>query len=298
MRGIINRIFLIICLCGLLVVTACGRIASDGGASMIQPSEASIQPQQATSAVDSLESDPYPGPGLDDAVGLTPTLNLDAYPDTNMESIEIAIPSGTSEAYPAPDLESRSTNSTAGGAYPEPGESLPTSTLASTWLSTGSNTAPPSITPINSTSTTAERPFLTLTPSVQNPTQLISSSQSISATQTATPSLVRTQLEASDPSSFQLASGEVQFVEFFAYWSPISQSMAPVVYRLEDRYKGSIRFVYLDTDDPANDLFRRLIGDRLPPIFYLLDGEGNVVGEWGGYVMEEIFSQAFEAVVQ
>jgi thiol-disulfide isomerase/thioredoxin len=110
--------------------------------------------------------------------------------------------------------------------------------------------------------------------------------------------LVRTQLEASDPTSFQLASGQVQFVEFFAFWSPLSQSMAPVVFRLEDRYKDRIYFVYLDIDDPANDLFKHLIDNRLPPIYYLVDGEGNVLGEWSGYVMEETFTAVFETVLQ
>lgn len=33
-----------------------------------------------------------------------------------------------------------------------------------------------------------------------------------------TPRPVRTELEASDPGSVQLAAGKVQFVEFFAFW--------------------------------------------------------------------------------
>ena len=74
--------------------------------------------------------------------------------------------------------------------------------------------------------------------------------------------------------------------------------MAPVIFRLEDRYDDRINFVFLDIDDPANDLFKQLIDDRLPPIFYLIDGGGNVLGEWSGYVREEIFGTAIEAALQ
>jgi thiol-disulfide isomerase/thioredoxin len=108
--------------------------------------------------------------------------------------------------------------------------------------------------------------------------------------------LVRTRLQATDPRTFEIISGQYQLVEFFAFWSTISKSMAPVVYSLEDRYQDQIRFVYLDIDDPANSLFRSLIGSRLPPLFFLLDGQGNVVKEWVGYVSAEEFESVFASL--
>ncbi len=119
------------------------------------------------------------------------------------------------------------------------------------------------------------------------------SSAQPTATPTPIPGVVRTQLKASDPTEFSLTAGETQLVEFFAFWSPISQSMAPVMYILEDRYQNRIHFFYLDIDDPANNLYKTLLGDRLPPVFFLLDGEGNVLHEWQGYIKAEDFEASF-----
>jgi thiol-disulfide isomerase/thioredoxin len=107
---------------------------------------------------------------------------------------------------------------------------------------------------------------------------------------------VRTRIRATDPRTFEIISGQPQFVEFFAYWSKTSQSMAPVVHALEDGYDDRIRFVYLDIDDPQNSLFKSLIDDRLPPLFFLLDGQGNVLGEWQGFVSAAEFESAFAAL--
>jgi thiol-disulfide isomerase/thioredoxin len=109
--------------------------------------------------------------------------------------------------------------------------------------------------------------------------------------------VVRTRIEATDPRTFQTVAGQPQLVEFFAYWDTVSLSMAPVVHVLEDRYQDRIRFVYLDIDDPANNLFSTLIGSRLPPLFFLLDEQGNVVEAWRGYVEAEDFERAFASVL-
>ena len=119
----------------------------------------------------------------------------------------------------------------------------------------------------------------------------------VSATLTPTPGRVRTQLEASDPKDFRLAAGKIQLVEFFAFWSPISKSMAPGIYTLEDRYQVSITFAYLDIDDPANSLYKTLLGNRLPPVFFLLDGQGNVLHEWKGFVKADEFVGVFDTLV-
>jgi thiol-disulfide isomerase/thioredoxin len=118
----------------------------------------------------------------------------------------------------------------------------------------------------------------------------------ITATLTATPGLVRTQLEASDSHDFTLASGQTQLVEFFAFWSLESKSMAPVMYALEDKYHDRIHFVYLDIEDPANSLFKTLLHDQLLPVFFLLDGEGKITHEWEGLVKTEDFESIFSSM--
>jgi thiol-disulfide isomerase/thioredoxin len=291
MWGSINRFLLIIGLTGLMILSSCEKPNSEDGAYLPHPTETQGVSRQATVPVESMDSDPYPAPGNVNRQGIEPTQILSAYPDSNVESDFITDPSGTSSAYPAPDTIPYLQTTPVLGAYPEPSSSGATDNPSS-------GTGDVSNTPTIATPTSLQNPILVQTQRAQVPSQTIDATQPISATPTATPPLVRTQLEASDPSSFQLASGQVQFVEFFAFWSPLSQSMAPVVFRLEDRYQGRINFVYLDIDDPANDLFKQLIDDRLPPIYYLVDGEGNVLGEWSGYVMEGTFTATIESVIQ
>jgi len=120
----------------------------------------------------------------------------------------------------------------------------------------------------------------------------------LTSTATATMGLLSTRLVATDPKSFQVASGELQLVEFFAFWSPASQSMAPVMNVLEQRLEDRLRFVYLDIDDPANSLYKTLLSNRLPPVFFLLDGTGSVVQEWQGYIELDKFEAAIAEALQ
>lgn len=73
--------------------------------------------------------------------------------------------------------------------------------------------------------------------------------------------------------------------------------MAPIVHGLEAKYHGQIGFVYLDIDDPATEPFKKQFGFRYQPHFVLLDGAGNVLGQWFGMVEEATFTEAFEAAL-
>lgn len=166
-------------------------------------------------------------------------------------------------------------------SYPEPGTS-PQPTPNVVTLDAYPPINPPSI-PL---------PSITVQPMLQ--TTLLPQEITVSSTlqptiteviSTPTP-IIFTQIIASDPAAFKLASGMPQFVEFFAYWCPLCRSMAPVVHVLEFRYSGKIRFVYLDIDNPANDTFKKTLGFSSPPQFFLLDGQGNTINEWIGYVDE------------
>ena len=70
--------------------------------------------------------------------------------------------------------------------------------------------------------------------------------------------------------------------------------MAPVVHGLEAEYSGKINFAFLDADDPATEPFRQMFGFRVQPEYYLVDGQGQVIQKWVGFVMEDDFKTAFD----
>ena len=74
--------------------------------------------------------------------------------------------------------------------------------------------------------------------------------------------------------------------------------MAPMVHGLEAKYYGRIQFTYLDADDPRTDDFQRTLGFYYQPEVYLLDGEGNVLKKWVGYVAEADFEEVFAQYLQ
>jgi hypothetical protein len=69
--------------------------------------------------------------------------------------------------------------------------------------------------------------------------------------------------------------------------------MAPIVHGLEAKYHGQINFAFLDVDDPLTEPFRKELGFRFQPAFYLLDAEGNVLKQWLGFVPAEEFEAEF-----
>jgi thioredoxin-related protein len=74
--------------------------------------------------------------------------------------------------------------------------------------------------------------------------------------------------------------------------------MAPIVHGLEAEYAGRIRFAYLDASDPETSEFQRALGFRVQPEFYLLDGEGNVLYQWFGFVPERDFRAQFDLALE
>jgi hypothetical protein len=73
--------------------------------------------------------------------------------------------------------------------------------------------------------------------------------------------------------------------------------MAPIVHGLEGEYTGKIKFVYLNIDDPGNDAFKRELGYRVQPHFYLLDGNGKIIQQWLGRVSVDDFRTAFDTAI-
>ena len=67
---------------------------------------------------------------------------------------------------------------------------------------------------------------------------------------------------------------------------------------LEAEYYDRIDFTYLDIDDPMNDQFKRALGYQYQPHLFLLDGEGNILGQWVGRTSAEELGSAFQGALQ
>ena len=65
---------------------------------------------------------------------------------------------------------------------------------------------------------------------------------------------------------------------------------------LEAKYAGQVDFVYLDIDDPNTTPFKSQLGYRYQPHLFLLDGAGNVLMQWAGFVGEEDLDSALQSV--
>ena len=68
--------------------------------------------------------------------------------------------------------------------------------------------------------------------------------------------------------------------------------MAPVVHGLEAKYTSQMNFVYLDIDDSRNDTFKQSLGYVYQPHIFLLDGNGNIIEQWVGFVSGETLEAA------
>ena len=73
--------------------------------------------------------------------------------------------------------------------------------------------------------------------------------------------------------------------------------MKPIVHGLEAKYGDRIQFTYLDIDDPNTGDLKHALGYRVQPHIFLLEGGGNVVRQWLGFVSEEEFVSVFEQVL-
>ena len=67
---------------------------------------------------------------------------------------------------------------------------------------------------------------------------------------------------------------------------------------LEAKWSDKIQFTYLDIDDPNAASLKQALGYRVQPHLFLLDGEGQVVKEWLGFVAESDFIAEFDKVLQ
>lgn len=223
----------------------------------------------------------YPAPGQAGIVTQTPLVMAS---ETTM--VITTLNSETQAPYPPPATTIAVSSPTTVGAYPNPQT-----------VSTPFSPYPGPATPVASPQPTTNP---TSTQALPTATEAPPASPTVTATPTAIPTriFIRTEIIPTDPNTFQAISGRAQLVEFFAFWSPLSRSMAPVVHLLEDQYDDRVNFIYLDIDDPLNSLYKGLMGNQLPPVFFLLDAQGVVQNEWIGYVSEIELENAIQQAAQ
>ncbi len=258
-------------------------------------------PQTAPSAYpapDVMLSSPtaaYPAPAQPETILVTPSPSLAAPVSaaTSPAPYPLSTPPAATEipasAYPGPQAADNFTPTPL--AYPDP-----------------QATASPGL-PLQAASPTTSPypgPAQTLTPA-QQVTQTPGLTQPASGSATATlivdtptptlsPTVVRTVFKPSDPADFKLVSDKPQLVTFYAIWAPDSEVMAPVIYNLEGRYGERVGFVYLDLDALGNSMFKEMLKSKLPPAFFLLSSQGEVIRYWSGRVALEELDSAIRTI--
>lgn len=73
--------------------------------------------------------------------------------------------------------------------------------------------------------------------------------------------------------------------------------MAPIVHGLEVEFFGEANFIYLNIEDDANDKFKKQLGYRYQPHFFLIDEEGEIIQQWLGPVPEGELRGAIKSAV-
>jgi thiol-disulfide isomerase/thioredoxin len=102
---------------------------------------------------------------------------------------------------------------------------------------------------------------------------------------------------ASDPISFNIASGKYQLVELMAFWCEECRDLNPILKGLEKEWGDKVNFVFLNVDDPLNsENLNKLSRFNVVPQLVLLDGDGKIVKEWVGSVPAETIQKELEAL--
>jgi thiol-disulfide isomerase/thioredoxin len=218
----------------------------------------------------SIETTPSPGTGTLSPVSPGDSNPIPSSTDDRYTTQTVGVESGDYEYQPPSNGEATVVPTTADSGPQNPAYPAPNTTIIVTTPTTAVNIL--TLTPIT--------PFpYTLTP--QYGTTPVPTLTPITF---QIPPWISSELEATDPTTVKLVSGQVQFIEFFAFWSGTSQAMAPLVHGLEEQYGSQVRFIYLDIDDPENKPFKEELNYRYQPHFFLIDGEGNILDQWVGYV--------------
>ena len=295
----------------VLVLAGCKAQATQSStATAVTPLVSSTPFPTTTSAPTSTASGEYPGISQTAETIYPSPINptLDAYPAPT-EYQPYPAPTEFQSAYPQPGEPSPQAypgyTESAQSAYPAPTESpiaaYPNPTQPPAAYPGPTQPSGPSSTPVSATASPTAISGTSIPTSTPVPTNTPLPAPTAIPTVSPTPGLpppIRTELFASDPEQFELVSGEVQLVEFFAYWCVACRSQADGIHQLEALYGSRMNFVYLDIDDPANQKFEQALGFSYEPDFFLLDPQGRTLQEWSGWVRIEDIRNAIEGALR
>ena len=102
---------------------------------------------------------------------------------------------------------------------------------------------------------------------------------------------------ASDPALVK-NTGRPQVVMFFTFPSQASQTVRPIVQKLQDQYADSIDFIYVDEEaDNTKQLQKdmNVVGD--PPVFVFLSADGFEQGRLAGVHTEQELSGQIDGLL-
>ncbi len=70
-----------------------------------------------------------------------------------------------------------------------------------------------------------------------------------------------------------------------------------MVHGLENQYSDQIDFEYVNIDNPDAAAAKKQYGFRVQPHLFLVDGDGEIVQEWVGFVTQDELEDGFTQVL-
>lgn len=105
----------------------------------------------------------------------------------------------------------------------------------------------------------------------------------------ATPSPEPASLFRDDSAERVAATSSPQIIEFYATYCTECIALRPTLYELEEAYTGQVDFIFLDSDNPANQSVKERFRYVAHPHTLLIAPDGSIIHQWYGHNSEADF---------